>query len=304
MATKALFWALEQRIPGGPKSVLIHLADWYNTHESAAWPTHEQLAEKSGWSRRTCQRHIDWLVKHKFVIKEKQMRGNYQIQNRYRLPIGVLVLQGGQFDAAGVDKLTQQGCQIDAPINTIKDTIKNTINGGTPQENTDMKISEVLSEEKKSKEEILLGLKKKGKFYTADSCARIWRNMRSSANEENGFQVELTTTQKRMLWNAQKRIGNSDYFVDIIWNCMSDWVAFTKHAEVTGGAFNCPINPSISFFCKFVEAGGDFSITDDNEYGVQLIAKPLTKQPETSKTSTTAPVSVEESQAIAEKYGL
>jgi len=285
VSTKALFWALEQKIPGGPKSVLIHLADWYNNSESAAWPTHEQLAEKSGWGRRTIQRHIEWLIEHGLVLKEKQMRGNFQVANRYRLPVGVLVIQGGQFGAAGVVNLAQQGGQSDAPSNTIKDTIKDTLNGADAQE-ADLKIQDVLSGDKMNRAEIFAKAKKdEHGNLTADGCGYVWRNSRRFAADTNGFQAELLIKDKKQLHSAYKRIG--DDFSAVVWDVMGHWITFTKHAEKTAGAFNCPKKPNVGFFCKFIEAAADFAVPQaevlGDEWKVQSTAKPLTKQTAPSK---------------------
>lgn len=296
MSTKALFWALEQKIPGGPKSVLIHLADWYNTHEDAAWPKHEQIAEKAGWDRRTVQRHIEWLVEHGLVVKEKQIRGGRQVQNKYRLPVSAMAFQGGQFDAARVDSLTQQGGQFDAPINTIKDTIKNTINCGEPQE-TDLKISDVLSKTKKSRAEILEKFKP-----TPKGCADLWRDCRANASSDNGFAAELLVKEFSMLNKTRKRVG--DEFPNIVWNCMENWIDFTKHAESTAGAFNCPINPSVPFFVKFIEAAADFSVKDDTTYGVKLSAPETLTKPIEKEQTTTEVTSIDDILAIGEEFDL
>jgi hypothetical protein len=298
VSTKALFWALEQNLPGGPKSVLVHLADWYNSHESAAWPTHEQLAEKCGWGRRTVQRHIEWLVEHQLVVKEKQMRGNFQIQNRYRLPVNVLVLQGSQIGAADVDSMAQQGGQADAPINTIKDTIKNTIKSGKPQTEEILDVKTVVNKfENPTRENILSAAKRKDGILIPDGCAYLWRNCRANAADTNGFQAELLVREKKMLHNAYKRVGEK--FPATVWAVMARWVAFTKYAEQHGEAFNLPLKPTIPFFIKFIEQAVNFMEREGKsktEGFVQLIAKkpkPLTKPSAPSKKAPEA-ISTEE----------
>lgn len=296
MSTKALFWALEQRIPMGPKATLIMLADWYNTHENAAWPKIDQLAEKVGCSRRSVQYHLDWLEQQSLVVKEKQIRNGRQIQNRYRLPVGVMAFQGVQYLHGGGAESAQPGCKDCIPINTIKDTLKNTINCGEPQE-TDLKISDVLSKTKKSRAEILEKFKP-----TPKGCADLWRDCRANASSDNGFAAELLVKEFSMLNKTRKRVG--DEFPNIVWNCMENWIDFTKHAESTAGAFNCPINPSVPFFVKFIEAAADFSVKDDTTYGVKLSAPETLTKPIEKEQTTTEVTSIDDILAIGEEFDL
>lgn len=295
-------------MPGGPKSVLVHLADWYNTYESAAWPTHDQLSIKSGWSRRTTQRHIEWLIEHGYVVKEKQTRAGRQIQNRYRLSVGVMAFQGGQSDAPSCANLTHPGGQFDAPSNTPKDTIKNTPNSGEPQE-VEMKASEVVAGTVPDKDEVWAAMKLKNGNLTADSCAKIWRKARA-ANKVEGFQAELLVKDKGMLAKAAKRIG-PDTFVQTVWAVMENWGLFTRHAEKQAGAFNCPKQPQIGWFVRYIEVAADYATQtpeDEDDWSVvQLVSQDegLTKEKEKTQTTPDRDVmSPEELAEINKELGL
>ena len=85
MSTKALFWALEQRIPTNPKMVLIMLADWYNEKESCAWPTIAELEVKTGLKRTAVKTSIRWLEERNLVVRDANIRDGWQVANRYRL---------------------------------------------------------------------------------------------------------------------------------------------------------------------------------------------------------------------------
>lgn len=303
MSTEALFWAMKQQIPGGPKWVLVNLADWYNKNEKAAWPKYSQLAQNCGYGESTVRKHVDWLVKHGLVIKEKQMRNGRQIQNKYRLPIGVLVIQGAQIEQAGVLDSSRPGAQIEHPSNTIKDTPKDTPNCADAQE-ADMKVEDVTAETPLTKEQIVWAATKKGDKFTADGCAQLWRKMRKHAAPDNGFQAEVLVKEKKMLLDAYKRVG--DVFPDVVWQVMSNWIGFCGHAEQVSGAFNCPTNPSIAFFVKYIEAAADFEagtrpLPDDLFPDVQLTAnKPLTK-PNYKPQNKSKPMTPEEFAALQEE---
>jgi hypothetical protein len=131
---------------------------------------------------------------------------------------------------------------------------------------------------KKSKAEILVGLKKVGKLYTADSCGKIWKESRRSAGT-HPFAAELIPADLSKLYQAQKRIG--ELYADAVWNVMHSWIGFIKHAEHHGGAFKSPMTPSIPYFIKYVEHAATFKVAKKIEdFSVKLIAKeskPLTK---------------------------
>jgi hypothetical protein len=181
-----------------------------------------------------------------------------------------MVFQGGQFDAAKGADLTQPGCTSDAPINTIKDTLKNTIISGEPQE-SDLKIQEVIEGKSKSKEEIFDRFEPKAK-----KCGDLWRDCRAAAGE-HGFQAELTNAHWKMLNQARIRLGDGVDFPALVWKVMHNWDSFCKHAENHAGAFNSPLVPQVAYFVKFIEAAADYAVP------VQSIAKPLTNKPASCK---------------------
>ena len=177
MSVKALFWALEQRIPTNPKVVLIYLSDWFNELEDCAWPSLEQLTERSGLSKSSVQRSINWLIEHKLVVIEHRFKGGWQKSNRFRLPIGVICLQGSQSDHPTLVTVITPDSQSDHPVeHTVKDTVKDTIKSGEPQED-DLKISEVIGKREKSKDEILMKFK-----LTPKGCADLWRDAQRRAS--------------------------------------------------------------------------------------------------------------------------
>lgn len=307
MSTEALFWAMKQEnLPPGPKFTLIMLADWYNDHESSAWPKHEQLAEKTGYSRRATQDHLYWLEKHGLVVAEKQSRAGRQIQNRYRLPVNVMAFQAAQNLRSGVAESAQpvrNGC---ASSNTIKDTIKDTPNCADAQED-DVKLAEMNLQGKKTKLEISAEAKRdsQGKL-TPKGCGHVWRHARASAADDNGFQIELSGKALGQLKQLATRVGSDEAFVDIVWAVMGDWVGFTSHAESTSTAFKSPKDPNVDYFVKFIDAAADFAVEEDVTAGykpkVKSIAKPLTNEPQ-KKDNGHQPMSKEEFMAISEEIG-
>ena len=301
MSVKALAWAWEQQIPANPKFVLLALADWWNPNEDSAWPSVAQLIAKTSLSRRTIQRAINWLVDHELVIVEQRSSKGRQVSNRYRLAMTVIIVQGCHSDAPRGVTLTQGGCHSDAPIeDTVKDTVSDTVNSAEAQEEPMVSIEDILADQGFSREDIFAKAKRKDGKLTPDGCAYIWRNCRKVAGN-NGFQAEILVKEKSMLNNASKRVG--DLFPHIVWSVMSDWVGFTSHAEEVAGAFNSPINPSIAYFVKFIEAAADFheqGVSEDAGFKpVQTIAqKPLTKPNVTTENEDTA-ITSEELAAIS-----
>lgn len=277
LSYKATTWAWGQKgIPWKPKFVLVALADWYNELESCAWPTYAQLADKTGMSKSSVQRGLRWLVENKLVVVEPNFKHNRQQANRYRLPVNIMVFQGGLPDTPIGGLPDTHGCLPDQPIkNTVKDTVKDTINSGEPQE-SDLKIQDVIESKSKSKDEILT------KFTpTPKGCGDLWRDCRA-ASGEHGFQAELLNKDWSMLNKARKRIASADFRV-VVWTVMQNWIGFTKFAESQAGAFNCPLTPQVAFFVKFIEAAADYAKQSKPEVAVKLIAKPLTNKPEPSK---------------------
>lgn len=289
MSVEASAWAWKQSVPPYPKFVLLALADWYNELESCAWPSHAKLSEKVGISRRSVQRSLQWLKDNQLVVPEARFKNNKQISNRYRLPIGVIYIQGCHSDHPRGVTVARGGCHSDAPIeDTITDTIIDTINGGEPQEDHLSTVSDVTKQKlkRKSKEVIFNQYQ-----ATPKGCANHWRDCRASAGG-NGYSAELIVHEYTMLNRARKRIG--DIFPETVWAVMTHWLAFTKHAQVTAGAFNCPKAPNVAFFVKFVEAAADFTAIEqapEDEGFVQLPAKttkPLTKPNKIVENTSTA----------------
>ena len=179
MSYEATTWAWKQDIPYKPKFVLLAMADWYNELESCAWPTHQQLCDKTGMSKSSVRRGIDWLIDHKLVVVEARFKNSRQLGNRYLLPVNVLVLQGVLPEQGGVlieqgGALPEQGgALIEQPIkNTVIDTVKDTKDSGGPQE-TDLNIDEVLSGKGKNKDQIFSALKYKDGILTPKSCGDL-----------------------------------------------------------------------------------------------------------------------------------
>ena len=167
------------------------------------------------------------------------------------------------------------------------------------------KTTEIINkfEQKKSRDEIFQKAKRKDGKLTPDGCAYLWRNCRASA-AKNGFQAEMLKKEKGMLSNAYERIG--ELYPAAVWNVMERWVAFTKYAETQAGAFNMPLTPNIGFFVKFIEQAATFNIAKKEDFGVKLVArdtKPLTNTNKKPQNTSNA-ASIEEAQAIAEKYNL
>lgn len=268
MSVEASAWAWKQIIPANPKFVLIALADWYNELESCAWPSHQKLCEKTGMSRSSVKRALGWLRDNQLVVVEHQYKHNKQLSNRYRLPIGIIYIQGVQCEPHGV-QCEPQGGLCDLPIeDTIKDTVKDTIKlaSNSTQEKS-LKISDVIETNTKTKKSIFEKFKS-----TPKGCADFWRDARGVASNENGFSAELLVKDYKQLDNARKRIPQAD-FREVVWKVMSDWIAFSKYAEKHFGAFNMGLNPTVSKFVLQIEAAADYATP------VKLTAQPLTKQP-------------------------
>lgn len=296
MSTKALFWALEQKIPGGPKSVLIHLADWYNTHEAAAWPTHQQLAEKSGWSVGGVRKYLDWLEEHGLVVREKRMYKGRQVSNRYRLPVNVMAFQGATTEHPRVSSQGTPGATTGQPCNTIKDTLTDTTICGEPQPESNMKVDEILPGGElpgKDAHEILAAFN-----CTPKGCADFWRDMRSL--HDNGFQAELLQKEMKMLKTVAERVGTENFKIAVK-HCMENWIGFTKHAEEYSTAFDSPLNPNVSYFVRFIEAAVGYANEQENPETFEKVKpKTLTKQPTKVQTKKAA-MSPEEWLALQEE---
>ena len=273
MSTKALFWALEQKIPGGPKSVLIHLADWYNTHEAAAWPTHQQLAEKSGWSVGGVRKYLDWLEEHGLVVREKRMYKGRQVSNRYRLPVNVMAFQGATTEHPRVLPRSRPGATTGQPCNTIKDTPKDTPisvagdgEANSTQKEPEEKMKDVKailpdghkSFRKRTKAEIFAKLKYNNQnMLTPKSCGMVWDNARLHASEDTPAKYATSTYKDwGRLNEAQKRCPED--FADVVWHAVTNWHAFTVYCKKTATVYKVPEHPSLPFLQKFIEAAQNF----------------------------------------------
>jgi DNA-binding IscR family transcriptional regulator len=302
MAVNVSAWVWTLDLTPYEKMIMLELADHANT-KGECWPKQGTIAKRTNIHRGTVNRLLRKLERMGLLTQEQRRRNGFQRASMYRLSIGTVLYLSHPVRPCGVTQCDSTESPSATHSETSLETSLETSIADEPQENSDMKLSELNLQPKKSPDEIVSGMKYKDGFLTGDACAKIWRWSRSSAGD-NGFQAELTNKDKKMLQNAHKRVGES--FPAIVWDVMADWVDFTKHAEKTAGAFSCPINPSVAFFCKFVEAAADFSVEDEENYGVKLTAntsKPLTNTNEKKDNPSTA-ASIEDVQAIAEKYDL
>lgn len=301
MSVKALFWALEQRIPTNPKMVLIHLSDWFNELEDSAWPSIPKLVERTGLSRSTVIRSTQWLVDNKLVIVEHRFSGGWKKSNRYRLALGVMAIQGCHSDTTVVSETTGLKCQSDTSIDTVKDTVKDTVNLATPisesdsKEKTNVKVSEVQDKFKSnSKEKSYSGFDPR-----PSGCAKFWRAAHA-AGDDNGFQGEVSIARQKKLNDRRKELDDDLLFKDIIWKCCSDWVAFKKFSETHHGAYNMGLKPTIDKFHYWFDAAVDFTLK--NRKVVKSIAQPLTKQPAPCTPIPKVTVQNPPSETMAEKF--
>lgn len=260
--------------------------------ELLAWASRKLMCSETNLSRSGFKLQVRKLENRGLIVRQSHYSDSgRQTTNRYQL--------GGHASEPLPGHITEPlpGHELVTPPGTlagdphdIQYEIHNEIqlNGGEPQTEDFVNIDDVMKQHQNlTRNEIFENAtRKKGKL-TADGCGYLWRRCRSSAGE-NGFQAELLVKDKKVLHTAYIRVGEE--FPDIVWNCMEHWVAFTKHAEKTAGAFNCPLNPNVSFFVKFIEAAADFAPVEDTGF-VQLIAKPkkpLTKPIETKDNTDNA----------------
>ena len=302
MSHTATTWAWKQNIPYRAKFTLIALADWYNELESCAWPTHRQLSDKMGMPYGTVRDAIDWLVEHELVIVEPHFKRNRQMSNRYRLPVNMIVFQGAAPQQGGAEP-QQDGAGGEQPIeDTVKDTVKDTVISAAPdfqsdsKEKTNVKASEIQDKFKYgSKEKIY------SEFEPRPSgCKKFWQHARAAASDNNGHAGEISTGRQKKLNDRRKELGDDLLFMDAVWKCCADWVAFKKFAETHHGAYKMGLVPAIDKFHYWFDAAVDF--TQKNRKPVKLIAQPLTKQPAPCKPIPKVTVQIEPSETMAEKF--
>jgi hypothetical protein len=263
---------------------LIMLSKLVNDEYGYAWPKYEYLARECGCSVSTAKRHVEWLIEHGLIKREKQIRNGRQTTNRYHINVNVMIFQGCQSDTARGVNLTRQGCQSDTPSIELQDTSTDKSICGEPQPESDMKLNEVLPGGKppgKSEDEILAAFN-----CTPKGCADFWRDMRSL--HDNGFQAELLQKEMKMLKTVADRVG-VDNFKVAVKHCTENWLGFTKHAEEYSTAFDSPLNPNVSYFVKFIEAAVGYANEQENpDTFEQVKPKALTKQPQKVQTKKAA----------------
>ena len=299
MSAVARDWAWQQTLKGNLFVVLLALADLADK-EGVCWASKITIIRKTNLSDRGLMGLVRKLVDRGFVKIEMRFRPNgSQTSNRYVLNLGGEALCVLPPLAHTCSPPEHMGAP---PIEPVVKPVIEPKDCGEPQEDNLSTVAEVTSGDKKTRSEIFENAKRKNEKLTPDGCASLWRNCRASAGE-NGFQAEILVKEKKMLCDAYQRVGES--YPEIVWACMENWVAFTKHAESTAGAFNCPLVPQVSFFTKYVESAADFTQSNQNsqdEGFVQLTATPKTlTKPNVTGDNTKDAVTADELAAISEK---
>lgn len=300
MSFNDIRWAIDQQsLSSYAKWVLVILADYQNAAHDKTWPKIATLAKQTGLSESSVRRGIKELIKEELVSVNPRNKGGTIRSNEYFLATTETAGERSRGTPAGVHgELSYKEEEISEQTN------EQTICGEPQSEDSKVKVSDVLVEIGRSKEDIFSKAKRTGGKLTSGGCAYLWRNCRASADSDNGFQAELIDKEKKQLHNAYKRVG--EIFPEVVWAVMENWVAFGKHAESTTEVFNIPLLPSVSFFVKCVEAAADYTQTNQGpeDHGFpQLIAKakkPLTKPKETSD-NTHKGITIEELRAIGKE---
>jgi len=104
MSIKAYKWAKEQKLPGVPKAVLIHLGDRFNDACGYAWPSMARIARETGWHQRTVAKAIKYLKEAGLIETRRQyfLKDHSLGPNRYYLPdIAPAPPKGVKFPIAG-----------------------------------------------------------------------------------------------------------------------------------------------------------------------------------------------------------
>lgn len=298
MSGVAQEWAWEQKLPQITKILLVALA-YHANKDGVAWPSRARLMEKTNLSRSGLKLHMRKLEEAGLVVREARFtEKGRQTSNWYTLKVGDTLCDPSTGHELVTPPLSPMG---DPSIEIQYEIQEGDTNGGEPQ----MKVQDLMNIHQKKKEltqKLIFenALRKKGKL-TPGACTYLWRNCRSAAADDNGFQAELIGKEAKMLHNAYKRIG--EVYPMVVWNVMENWIAFTKYAEKQAGAFKSPLTPNVPYFVKFIEAAADYTPGQKGEGFVQLTAKPkkaLTK-PTGSDDNTGEAITSDELAAIGKE---
>lgn len=75
MSLKAMDWAFDSGIPPGQRLVLIVLGEHAGDHKGEDWtcfPAMQRLAERSGFSIDSIERHLQWLVREGWISRRRR----------------------------------------------------------------------------------------------------------------------------------------------------------------------------------------------------------------------------------------
>ena len=301
-------WAWMQRLPITEKLVLIVLA-YHADDDGLAWAKSKLMQGETGLSRSGFKVQIRKLEKRGLVGRMAHYSDSgRQTTNRYQLPIlgghTYEPLPGHTYEPLpGHESVTPSGSLTGDP-HEIQYEIQSEIQSiGDESPGDLMKVQDVLDQQEiLTREDIFRNALRKNEKLTADGCGYLWRNCRRSASD-NGFQVETLRKEKILLHDSYKRVGED--FNLAVWAVMTDWIGFTKAAEVQQGAFSLPLFPTVVFFIKYIETAMGFTASNSSsaDFGfVQVTAKtpkPLTKPKENKDNGHTA-ITSEELAAISE----
>ncbi len=307
MSFDAIRWAIEQDEGLSPtaKHVLVMLADFQNKDEDVCYPKITQIAAKALMSESGVRKCIVELEEVGLLKVTPRNRGSRSKSNLYELLTKPTSPDGGSKCHEVADGDDTAGLSIEPVIQPVKEPVNI---AAEPQEDDEMKLSEIITGEvfcKKEKAEIFEKAKRKDGKLTPAGCFYLWKHCRASADDDNGVQVEPTSKDQSQLAGAYKRVG--EVFPEVVWRCMSNWIGFMKHAQSTAGAFPPATHPSIWFFVKYIEAAADFTPAAKAKAApVKSIAieQPLTKATNESKHTYSQPATAEEIKAIGEQFGL
>ena len=300
MSGKVMKWAWPVVLPTQSEKTMYMALAYHADKTGLAWPKLGQLMEKSNLTKGGARYVLRKMKQGGFIsIEPRYGTTGRQTSNAYQL------LKGGysKYDPSPVQlSLEGEGIVVTVPHDIQLEIQEGNTNCGEPQTGDfSMKVSQVVDKHDKPTRDKIFSkaLRKKGKL-SPDGCAYLWRNCRQSAADDNGFQAELMVKDKKALANAYGRVGEE--FPDAVWNAMENWVGFTTYAEKQAGAFNCPLQPTIAFFVKFVEVAVSYTPNPTSGF-VQLSAKPskpLTKPKETVDNTNNA-ITSEELAAIGKE---
>jgi hypothetical protein len=89
MSIAANKWAWSQTLDAGIKLTLLALADHHNGKSGKCCPSQESLAEKTGHSVDTIQRHLKALISAKLIKRQRQYRNSYRTADAYTLALSM-----------------------------------------------------------------------------------------------------------------------------------------------------------------------------------------------------------------------